>query len=194
MASRGRSSTGGSTSTDVGTADTEALGDAHAAGMGLTSGNVVAGIESVAAGQGGVVSRQQLRDAGISREIVRQQLRARRWQRAFPGAYVLFTGPLPPVTRVWAALMYAGENAIASHRTAAWLDGLVDAPPDRVDALVPHGRRQRKRGSRPGVRVRQTRHLDQRRHPASLPLARGSRTPSWTCVTRRSRPSESSVR
>jgi len=137
--------------------------------MGLASDNMVADIESVAAGQGGVVSRQQLREAGISREVVRQQLRARRWQRAFPGAYVLFTGPLPPVTRVWAALVYAGENAIASHQTAAWLDELVDSPPDRVDALVPHGRRQRKRGSRPGVRVRQTRHLDHRRHPAALP-------------------------
>jgi hypothetical protein len=137
--------------------------------MGLLAVGVQSDVERVAAGQGGVVSREQLRELGISRELVRQQLRARRWQRALPGAYVVFTGPLPPMTRVWAGLVYAGGDAVASHATAAWLDGLADSPPDRVDVLVLHGRRHRMRGSRPGVRVRQTRHLEHRRHPAAVP-------------------------
>src|SRR5690348_8002 len=127
--------------------------------MGVLAGRLSTDLESLAACQGGVLSREQLRDLGVSREVVRQQLRARRWQRVLPGTYVTFTGPLPPLTRVWAGLVYAGTASMASHATAAWLHGLLDRPPERVDALVPHGHRYERRGSRPGVRVRQSRHF-----------------------------------
>ena len=121
----------------------------------------------LAAEQAGVLARRQLRRLRIGRGFVRSQLRARRWQRVFPGTYAVFTGPLPPLSRVWAAVLYAGDQAVASHRTAAWLQHLVDELPDRLDVCVPHGRRHR--GSRPGVRVRQSRHLAARRHPAQCP-------------------------
>jgi hypothetical protein len=117
--------------------------------------------------QAGAVSRRQLRGLGVSRGVVRTRLRNRQWQRVHPGTYVVFTGPLPPLTRIWAALLYAGDEAVASHGTAGWLQRLVDDLPARVDVCVPHGHRHR--GSRPGVRVRQSRHLRDRRHPAHLP-------------------------
>jgi hypothetical protein len=79
----------------------------------------------------------------------------------------VFTGPGPPVTRVWAAILYAGDRAVASHDTAAWLAGLRADLPETVDVCVPHG--YRRRGSRPGVRVRQSRHLLTRRHPVQVP-------------------------
>ena len=79
----------------------------------------------------------------------------------------MFTGPLPFMTRVWAAALCAGPDATASHETAAWLWGLRDEPPGVLEVMVPHGRRHR--GSRPGLRVRQSRHLLDRRHPALVP-------------------------
>jgi hypothetical protein len=117
--------------------------------------------QRLAGQQHGAVASRQLHDLGVPRELVRQRMRAQRWQRAHPGVYVLHTGPLPPLTRVWAALLYAGEVAVASHETAAWLHGLLDTPPDRVHVLVPHGHRHRP--SRDGVQVRQSRHLAARR-------------------------------
>ncbi|MGH8892791.1 MAG: hypothetical protein ACRDWY_05715 [Actinomycetes bacterium] len=124
-------------------------------------------LDQLTRAQDGAVARRQLRELGISRGTVRSHLRARRWQRVHPRTYVVFTGPLPPLTRIWAALLYAGEEAVASHTTAGWLQDLVDTLPDRMDVCVPHGRRYV--GSRTTVRVRQSRHLAQRRHPTSSP-------------------------
>jgi very-short-patch-repair endonuclease len=79
----------------------------------------------------------------------------------------VFTGPLPPLTRIWAAILYARPSASASHDAAGWLQELRPDLPVAVDVCVPHGRRHR--GSRPGIKVHQSRHLATRRHPARLP-------------------------
>lgn len=121
----------------------------------------------LAQAQAGAIARRQLRSLGVSREVVRSYLRGRRWQRVHPGTYAVFTGPLPPTTRIWAAILYAGEVAVASHQTSGWLHRLVDDLPPRLDVCVPHGHRHR--GSRPGVRVRQSRRYAERAHPAQLP-------------------------
>jgi hypothetical protein len=78
----------------------------------------------------------------------------------------VFTGPLPFETRVWAALVHAGPDAVASHATAAFLADLSDREPERIDVTVPHGHRVARR---PGVRVRQSRRLDVTRHPSRTP-------------------------
>ena len=117
--------------------------------------------------QDGVLSRQQAVDGGVSPDTVRQHVRAGRWRRVHPGVYVTFTGPLPFRTRVWAALLHAGPAALASHRTAGHLQGLVDDAPEVVDVTVPWAHRVT---PRPGVRIHRSRHHDARRHPArSLP-------------------------
>ena len=123
-------------------------------------------LAALAASQDGVVARAQLAELGVPRSFVRGELRARRWQRPFPRTYVTFTGPLPFRARVWAALLYAGDEAIASHGTAGHLQELVDKPPARIDVLVRHGHRVQQR---PGIRVRQTRRLELVRHPARTP-------------------------
>jgi hypothetical protein len=116
--------------------------------------------------QAGVVGRSQLVALGIPRAFVRRELRARRWQRVHPRTYVTFTGPLPFPTRVWAAICYAGEDAVASHGTAAFLAGLVDDEPDRIDVTVRHGHRV---AERPGLRIHQSRLLAATRHPVRTP-------------------------
>lgn len=120
----------------------------------------------IAAEQGGVLTRQQLCDLGVPLAIVRSRLRARAWQQAFPGVYVIFTGPLPFVTRVWASLLYAGPGSCASHHTAAYLAGLQDRAPDVLDISVPHGRRLSRQA---GVRIHQSRRLGDARHPVRQP-------------------------
>ena len=123
-------------------------------------------LTELAARQAGVVGRAQLLGLGVPRAHVRGELRARRWQRAHPRTYVTFSGPMPFLTRVWAAILYAGGEAVASHETAAYLQGLGDQEPRRLDVTVAHGHRV---AERPTLRVRQSRRLHAARHPTRTP-------------------------
>ena len=113
-----------------------------------------------------MLTRQQLRDLGVPHAIVRSRFRAGAWQRVFPGVYVIFSGPLPFVSRVWAAVLYAGPDACASHLTAAFLAGLHDRAPAIVDISIRHGHRLSRLA---GLRIHQSRRLDDARHPVRQP-------------------------
>jgi len=76
----------------------------------------------IAATQGGVISRYQALAAGLGPDSIRRRLRAGRWIRVHAGVYAVVPGP-PTLIRVWGGLLYAGAGAVASHQTAAWLDG-----------------------------------------------------------------------
>jgi hypothetical protein len=123
--------------------------------------------QELADAQAGIVARRQLTELGVLRSEVRSQLRGRRWSRPLPGVFATFTGPLTDEARIWAAVLYAGSDAAASHETAAWLHDLRPDLPDRLDVCVQHGHRHRR--SRAWVRVRQSRHLAARIQPARLP-------------------------
>ena len=69
------------------------------------------------------MSRAQALEHGVTDGQIKAMLIGRRWCTHLPGSYLTFTGPVPPRTRVWGALLYAGEGAIASLATAAWLWG-----------------------------------------------------------------------
>jgi very-short-patch-repair endonuclease len=125
--------------------------------------------------QHGAVSRAQLLAAGVTREQIATQLRARRWQRPIPGIYVTFTGPLPRLARYWVALLHAGSGAVLSHSTAGALWRLTrdDGP---VHVTVPRARGVR---SRRGVVIHRLRSL-----PASMgspPRATVSETVIMLC-------------
>ena len=113
------------------------------------------------------MSRPQVIELGLTPGQIEAMLAARRWQRHLSGVFVTFTGPVPPLTRVWGALLYAGDGATASLDTAAWLWGLRNDLPTRIDVCVPLGRRV---SSPPGVRVASRRHLASNRHPVQLPV------------------------
>jgi hypothetical protein len=116
--------------------------------------------------QDGVVSRRQALSLGWTTDQIQRHRRSGRWVRLHPGIYSTFTGPVPWSSTVWAALLHAGPDALASHRTAGRLQGLVDDEPEVVEVLVPWGRRVTRR---PGLVVRSTRSLPARRHPARRP-------------------------
>jgi hypothetical protein len=119
----------------------------------------------VASAQGGLVSRQQLLDLGLTRSLALTEVRAGRWQRVLPGIYATFTGPLPPLSRVWAAVLHAGPGAAVSGHAALWLAGLGTAP-GVVSVAVPAGRKVRPQR---GLTVHRMRDLARKVHPAASP-------------------------
>ena len=111
----------------------------------------------IAEDQAGVISRGQLLQVGLTAAQAKADVANGRWQRMYPGVYATFTGVVDPVGRVWAAVLYAGRGAAASHGTALWLGRLVDEPPAVVDVVVPESRRVL---PQPGLRVHRRRELD----------------------------------
>jgi len=112
------------------------------------------------------MARRQLLAAGLSPGVARREVVARRWRVLHPGVYATFSGTVPDRAQVWAALLRAGSGAVAAHRTALWLAGVIDERPDVIEVAIPHERR-----SAPiaGVRLHRARNLLERTHPAAQP-------------------------
>ncbi|MEI2775800.1 MAG: hypothetical protein V9G19_07455 [Tetrasphaera sp.] len=105
-----------------------------------------------------------LNGLGLTPSARRWQVRSGRWQQPHPGVYVTHTGPIDWPTRAAAAILAAtrpsvtaihrvrtaadkGEAAALPERraglagwSAAYVDGLIDLPPDNVTILVPRAR------------------------------------------------------
>jgi len=124
---------------------------------------------SVATGQHGLISRGQLLGLGMTPSQARTNVTNGRWQRVYPGVYATFTGALDPTQRVWAALLYAGQDAVACCATSLWLFGVLDQAPDPVHVSIPESRRV---DPLHGVRPHRRRVLDRLEtpiHPAASP-------------------------
>jgi hypothetical protein len=100
-------------------------------------------ITALAASQHGVVSSQQVRSLGATRHQVAGRVTAGHWNRVHPGVYVVGGAPRTFAQRVMAALLAAGPGAFASHRTAAFLWGLIERPHPRVEVTVAYPRSHR---------------------------------------------------
>ncbi|HEX7135206.1 MAG TPA: type IV toxin-antitoxin system AbiEi family antitoxin domain-containing protein [Iamia sp.] len=96
-------------------------------------------IASLASRQMGLITRDQMLRAGVSRSAIWRQSRA---GHLLPAGRTTFR--LPAVARSPDADVLAAcldHDGVASHRTAAWLHGLRERPPD-VEVTVPRmGRR-----------------------------------------------------
>lgn len=84
--------------------------------------------------------------------------------------YALGHPSLPLFGRLWAALLYAGPDAVFSHTTAGWLWKLIDAEPKRIHLSLP-GRPS----SLPAVCLHHSSRLEATRH-RSLPVTPVART------------------
>lgn len=124
-------------------------------------------LTDLADAQGGAVSRRQVTDLGMNDEQIRRELAVGGWQHSgLPGVYLTFTGPVPYLTRCWAALLYVGPGAALGLETAAWIWDLRDEPPDAVHVIIEADRRVTRQ---PGVTVHIRVHLARRRHPTRVP-------------------------
>jgi hypothetical protein len=112
-------------------------------------------VDRLAAPQAGIVSRTQLYAAGITRSEVRAQVRARRWRRCGTHAVATFTGPLPPDSRRWVAVIEGGPRAMLDGESSLEVAGLERYEVRKTRVTVPRGARIRHRPS--AIDIRQTR-------------------------------------
>lgn len=99
-------------------------------------------IARLAQQQHGVISIEQLRQAGLSQTMVYKRSRSGRLHPVFQGVYAVGHPGLSQEGRWMAAVMACGPAAVLSHRSAAALWRLLPAGPSSVDVTAP-GRRGR---------------------------------------------------
>jgi very-short-patch-repair endonuclease len=110
-------------------------------------------VASMASGQYGLITKAQALRAGMTLDQVKWRLRSGRWQLPHDGVYLLQGSPPTRERDIMAACLAGGPGTFASHRSAAWLWGLllparalveVTVPPERSGRLagvvVHHGR------------------------------------------------------
>lgn len=90
----------------------------------------------VAARQAGVLAQSTLPSLGVSRSLLRNQLRAGRWQRRTHSVVTTTTGPLSWEQRLWVGVLHAGPSAMVGGLTAAALHGLRGWDRAEVTVLV----------------------------------------------------------
>ncbi len=96
-------------------------------------------VGSLAARQGGVVSRAQAYAAGLTRGEVRAQLAAGRWQRVWSRSLCVHSGAVPALGRQWAAVFEGGDRAMLDGESALIASGLVHFESQALRVSVPRG-------------------------------------------------------
>lgn len=99
--------------------------------------------------QHGIVTRRQLLELGLGRKAVAHRLAKGRLHRVHRGVYAVGWPEPTELGRWMAAVLACGPGARLSHRSAAALWGIAEAPAGPVDVTVPKDRFVR----RPGIRV-----------------------------------------
>ncbi|HEX6589773.1 MAG TPA: type IV toxin-antitoxin system AbiEi family antitoxin domain-containing protein [Longimicrobiales bacterium] len=116
-------------------------------------------IAEIAATQNGVVTRAQLRSAGLSASAIQRRTAERRFIPLYRGVYGI-TSFLPANARLTAAVLACGEGSVVSHRSAAELWGLLPTTAGVVDVTLfdrahrcPRGIRVHRMRLEPGERT-----------------------------------------
>jgi very-short-patch-repair endonuclease len=128
-------------------------------------------IGELAERQDGVVDRSQLTGLEISSRAIRYRVDAGRLHEVYPGVYSVGHSRVSGKGRVRAATMACGVDAVASHRSAAWLQGLRLGALMRIEVTVPRHRRRRVKG----ILVHETRSLP----PEEVTVEDGIPCTSW---------------
>ncbi len=111
-----------------------------------------------AAGQLGLVHRDQLRAAGWSRDMVSRRVAKGVLYVVFPRVYAVGSPVLAPFAHELAALLPIGSDAVISHRSAAAIWGFAAPHRSQVELTIIGRDRQ----PRPGLRVHRVAELDAR--------------------------------
>ena len=94
------------------------------------------GWRELASSQQGVVSRRQLYELKVTREMVRSQIRAERWAWRTDSVLTTTTGPLSWDQRLWVAALHCGPGSAIGGLTAARSHGLRNWDRDEITVLV----------------------------------------------------------
>lgn len=118
-----------------------------------------------------MLSRAQLRAAGVSRHVVRAQVEAARWRPLGRHVVVLSSGELSEPQRRWAGVLAAGSGAVLGGLTVLQAAGLRGWDDRRIHVLAPRRTRNRARCPELGWLVirRSARLGPEEVHPVRLP-------------------------
>jgi very-short-patch-repair endonuclease len=83
-------------------------------------------VGEVAGRQHGVVAVAQLRELGVPAYVAHERVRAKRWYALYRGVFAVGHEALTAKSRLLAAVFACGPSAVASHRAAGNLHGLVN--------------------------------------------------------------------
>jgi very-short-patch-repair endonuclease len=87
--------------------------------------------------QFGVIARKQLLDAGVTASGISRRVHVEKLVPILPTVYAVPWVPETWHQQVVAALLWAGDDAVASHRTAARLWEILEVASNRVEISVP---------------------------------------------------------
>lgn len=96
-----------------------------------------AAVERCAGRQEGLVSREQLRQLGVTRRQVERRVESGVWTRVLPGVFRCAELITSPARRFWATWLWAGADAVLSHQSAAELYSLGRWPEEAVHVSIP---------------------------------------------------------
>lgn len=102
-------------------------------------------IAKLAAKQHGVVAARQLAAAGLPDYSVTRRVKAGRLHRLHRGVYAVGHAKLSFEGRCMAAVLAAGDTAVASHQSAAAVWGMLRPHTGPIDVTVPGDAGRRKR-------------------------------------------------
>ncbi|MDE3204497.1 MAG: type IV toxin-antitoxin system AbiEi family antitoxin domain-containing protein [Acidobacteriota bacterium] len=105
--------------------------------------------------QHSLITRHQAVSLGLSPAAIRHYLDSGRWEKIHPGVYTTCSAAPTAERDLLAACLGAGPRSAASHRSAAWLLTLCEAPAHPVVTLP-----YRSRSNLRGVTVHRSRDLD----------------------------------
>jgi hypothetical protein len=114
----------------------------------------------------GAVDLTMCRAVGLTDDRAHWLVVTGRWQSPFPRVYVVFSGPIPLLTRQHAALLYVGRGAALSHESAGACWRLCGQPAS-IHVIVPYAREVE---DQIGLRVHRSRTItDADLHPSATP-------------------------
>lgn len=114
-------------------------------------------VRALAERQGGVVSRPQLAEMGITRGEVAAHLRGGRWQAVHTQSVAVHTAPVAEEGLFWAAVFEAGDRGALDGASSLVAAGLEHYTEPTIRVSVPRGVLARRAS---GVTIRQTRRLE----------------------------------
>jgi very-short-patch-repair endonuclease len=128
-------------------------------------------VGELAGRQHGVVTTAQMLEAGLTGQGIRRRVEAGRLYPLYRGVYAVGHRALTPRSRLIAAVYACGPGALASHRAAGALHGLVNS--GRIEVTAARGCKPK-----PGITVHRARaiHDQDRTVIAAVPVTTVART------------------
>jgi predicted transcriptional regulator of viral defense system len=98
------------------------------------------GLGRLAVAQNGVVTLGQLEELGLTEDAIVKRVARGRLHRIHQRVYSLTPGVMTERGKFMAAVLACGPGAVLSHRSAAYLWGLVDSWEEPIDVTAPNRR------------------------------------------------------